>query len=144
MAFPAAQVDSPRKRDLTCFLVRYTSRGSERLPRVGEFAGPSEAFRLGRPIIHCDTSATTLAGVARVQAPANPCVSVSRVLRTDRGCQYTSSEFRGLLAIHGLVQSLSRPGRCGDNAVAEGFFATLKNHDARRRSPALRHTVLQA
>ena len=48
------------------------------------------------------------------------------VFHSDRGCQYTSAEFRGLLASHGLVQSLSRPGQCWDNAVAESFFATLK------------------
>jgi len=48
------------------------------------------------------------------------------VFHSDRGCQYTSAEFRGLLAGHGLVQSLSRPGQCWDNAVAESFFATLK------------------
>jgi transposase InsO family protein len=41
-------------------------------------------------------------------------------------CQYTSAEFRGLLGHRGLVQSLSRPGQCWDNAVAESFFATLK------------------
>ena len=48
------------------------------------------------------------------------------IFHSDRGCQYTSAEFRGLLAGHGLVQSLSRPGQCWDNAVAESFFATLK------------------
>jgi len=40
--------------------------------------------------------------------------------------QYTSGEFRELLGRHGLVQSLSRPGQCWDNAVAESFFSTLK------------------
>ena len=40
--------------------------------------------------------------------------------------QYTSAEFRGLLGRHELVQSLSRPGQCWDNAVAESFFSTLK------------------
>jgi len=48
------------------------------------------------------------------------------VFHSDRGCQYTSAEFRGLLERHGLLQSLSRPGQCWDNAVAESFFATLK------------------
>ena len=48
------------------------------------------------------------------------------IFHTDRGCQYTSAELRGLLGKHGLVQSLSRPGQCWDNAVAESFFATLK------------------
>src|SRR5450759_2001118 len=48
------------------------------------------------------------------------------VFHSDRGCQYTSAEFRGLLARHGPVQSLSRPGQCWDNAVAERFFSNLK------------------
>jgi transposase InsO family protein len=48
------------------------------------------------------------------------------VFHSDRGCQYTSAEFRGLLHEHGVIQSLSRPGQCWDNAVAESFFATLK------------------
>ena len=48
------------------------------------------------------------------------------IFHSDRGCQYTSAEYRRLLAEHGIVQSLSRPGQCWDNAVAESFFATLK------------------
>ena len=48
------------------------------------------------------------------------------IFHSDRGWQYTSDEFRELLAGHGIVQSLSRPGQCWDNAVAESFFATLK------------------
>lgn len=48
------------------------------------------------------------------------------IFHGDRGCQYTSTEFGRLLAAHGIVQSLSRPGQCWDNAVAESFFATLK------------------
>jgi transposase InsO family protein len=48
------------------------------------------------------------------------------VFHTDRGCQYTSGEFRSLLTKHKITQSLARPGQCWDNAVAESFFATLK------------------
>jgi transposase InsO family protein len=48
------------------------------------------------------------------------------IFHSDRGCQYTAAEFGGLLKEHGIVQSLSRPGQCWDNAVAESFFATLK------------------
>ena len=48
------------------------------------------------------------------------------IFHTDRGCQYTSEQFRELLEKNGVVQSLSRPGQCWDNAVAESFFATLK------------------
>jgi transposase InsO family protein len=48
------------------------------------------------------------------------------IFHSDRGSQYTSSVFRTLLASHCVVQSLSRPRQCWDNAVAESFFATLK------------------
>jgi putative transposase len=48
------------------------------------------------------------------------------IFHSDRGCQYTSDEFTGLLEEHDVVQSLSRPRQCWDNAVAESFFATLK------------------
>ena len=48
------------------------------------------------------------------------------ILHSDRGSQYTSDEFTGLLDRNEIRQSLSRPGQCWDNAVAESFFATLK------------------
>ena len=48
------------------------------------------------------------------------------IFHSDRGCQYTSSGFTEMLARNKIVQSLSRPGQCWDNAVAESFFATLK------------------
>jgi putative transposase len=31
-----------------------------------------------------------------------------------------------VLEAHGIVMSMSRPGNCWDNAVAESFFSTLK------------------
>jgi transposase InsO family protein len=45
---------------------------------------------------------------------------------SDRGCQYTSAEYRNVLAELGVSVSMSRKGNCWDNAVAESFFATLK------------------
>ncbi len=48
------------------------------------------------------------------------------IFHSDRGSQYTSREFTALLAGQGVVQSLSRPRQCWDNAVAESFFGTLK------------------
>jgi putative transposase len=45
---------------------------------------------------------------------------------SDRGCQYTSREYRERLADQGIEVSMSRRGNCWDNAVAESFFATLK------------------
>jgi transposase InsO family protein len=45
---------------------------------------------------------------------------------SDRGCQYTSTGYRDVLAELGVAVSMSRKGNCWDNAVAESFFATLK------------------
>ena len=57
---------------------------------------------------------------------------------SDRGTQYTAKEFTDLLARHEMVQSLSRPRQCWDNAVAESFFASLKEELIYRRSWATR------
>jgi transposase InsO family protein len=45
---------------------------------------------------------------------------------SDRGCQYTSHDYRATLSDLGIQVSMSRKGNCWDNAVAESFFATLK------------------
>jgi transposase InsO family protein len=60
------------------------------------------------------------------------------IFHSDRGTQYTSSEFTALLAAHQMVQSLSRPRQCWDNAVAESFFSSLKGELIHRRSWATR------
>lgn len=48
------------------------------------------------------------------------------IFHSDRGSQYTSKQFTGLLAKHGIRQSLSRPRQVWDNAVVESFYSTLK------------------
>ncbi len=53
---------------------------------------------------------------------------------SDRGSQYTSSDYKELLGAHGIVCSMSRKGDCWDNAVAESFFGTLKQELIHRRS----------
>lgn len=59
---------------------------------------------------------------------------VGRLLHhSDRGCQYTSEDYRSALAERGITVSMSRRGNCWDNAVAESFFATLKTELVYRR-----------
>ncbi|WDF66713.1 IS3 family transposase [Flavobacterium sp. KACC 22763] len=49
------------------------------------------------------------------------------LFHSDRGIQYTCSEFTALLSDTGqITQSMSRKGNCYDNAIAESFFKTLK------------------
>lgn len=56
------------------------------------------------------------------------------IFHTDRGSQYTARDFTAQLGGHAIRQSLSRPRQCWDNAVAESWFATLKNELIYRRS----------
>ena len=53
---------------------------------------------------------------------------------SDRGCQYTSADYRSVLSELGVTVSMSRKGNCWDNAVAESFFATLKTELVYARS----------
>jgi putative transposase len=48
------------------------------------------------------------------------------IVHSDQGGQYTSFECQRLLQHYGLRASMSRKGHCGDNAVVESFFHTLK------------------
>jgi putative transposase len=51
---------------------------------------------------------------------------------SDRGVQYACQLYRSLLDDHGITVSMSRPGNCYDNAVAESFFGTLKTEHVHR------------
>jgi putative transposase len=48
------------------------------------------------------------------------------IMHTDRGSEYSSTQFRSLIAQLGLRQSMGRTGSCYDNAAAESFFGLLK------------------
>jgi transposase InsO family protein len=54
------------------------------------------------------------------------------IFHSDRGSNYTSTEFAATLTELGLRQSLGRTGICYDNAMAESFFAALKNERVHR------------
>ena len=62
-----------------------------------------------------------LKAAIRVRQPPKGCIHHS-----DRGSQYASEVYRGLLADHGLVGSMGRRGNPYDNAKAESFMKTLK------------------
>jgi transposase InsO family protein len=51
---------------------------------------------------------------------------------SDRGGQYTSDDFRDVLARHGIACSMSGSGNCYDNAVVESFFGLLKRERVNR------------
>jgi putative transposase len=62
------------------------------------------------------------------------------VFHSDRGSQYTSAQYRNKLKKLDVQPSVGRTGVCWDNALAESFFATLKNELVHRTVfPTRRH-----
>ena len=66
-------------------------------------------------------AAAALKAAIHARQPPRGCIHHS-----DRGSQYASEVYRGLLAEHGLVGSMGRRGNPYDNAKAESFMKTLK------------------
>jgi transposase InsO family protein len=59
-------------------------------------------------------------------APAGRRPGEGLVADSDRGSQYASEHYQGVLARHGIECSMSRRANCWDNAPMESFFASLK------------------
>ena len=72
--------------------------------------------------MHADT--TTIAAFR--MAVKNRKTKSSLIFHSDRGVQYACEQFKQLLNIKNIKQSMSRKGDCWDNAVAESFFKTIK------------------
>ncbi len=74
-----------------------------------------------------DHMKSSLACDAIAMAAGNIALPTGAIFHSDRGTQYTSTEFRDHLAALGIHPSVGRTGVCWDNAMAESFFAALKN-----------------
>ncbi|WP_195742877.1 IS3 family transposase [Shewanella woodyi] len=55
------------------------------------------------------------------------------LIHSAQGVQYTSSNWRSFLKENNLQASMSRRGKCHDNAVAESFFSLLKKDRVKRK-----------
>ena len=49
------------------------------------------------------------------------------IFHSDRGFQFTSKVFKLKLDQHGMIQSMSRVGKCIDNGPMEAFWGTIKS-----------------
>ena len=65
------------------------------------------------------------------------------MVHSDQGVQYASNDDRALIAKNVLTQRMSRRGHCWDNAVAESFFATLKQQAVHGERFLTRHQAQQ-
>ncbi len=74
-----------------------------------------------------DHMRTSLVIDALVMARRNVDLVEGCIFHSDRGTQYTSTELAAYLKDSDLRGSMGRRGQCWDNAMAESFFAALKN-----------------
>jgi putative transposase len=79
-----------------------------------------------------DNYKTPLISTAIRMAARNHDLAPGAVFHSDRGSNYTSTEFAGVLTGLGIRQSVGRTGICYDNAMAESFFAALKTERVHR------------
>jgi len=87
-----------------------------------------------------DNYQTPLITAAIERAARNCRLLPGAVFHSDRGSNYTSDEFAGTLRKHHIRRSVGRTGICYDNAMAESFFAALKNELVHRTVyPTRRH-----
>ena len=73
-----------------------------------------------------DNYRTPLITAAIQMAARNVTLPADAVFHSDRGSNYTSTEFAAVLDGLGIRQSVGRTGSCFDNALAESFNAVVK------------------
>ena len=79
-----------------------------------------------------DNYKTPLIEKAIEMAARNCPLAGNAIFHSDRGSNYTSQRFAGALKKYSLRHSVGRTGICYDNAMAESFFAALKNERVHR------------
>jgi transposase InsO family protein len=79
-----------------------------------------------------DNYKTPLITTAIRREARNERLAPGAIFHTDRGSNYISYEFGAVLKNPDLRRSMGRTGTCYDDAVAESFFAALKE---RARQP---------
>jgi transposase InsO family protein len=79
-----------------------------------------------------DDYKTPLIEKAIEMATRNQPLADDAIFHSDRGSNYTSTTFAKTLKKHRIRQSVGRTGICYDNAMAESFFAALKNERVHR------------
>jgi putative transposase len=79
-----------------------------------------------------DNYKTPLIRAAITMAVSNHTIQPRAIFHSDRGSNYTSEEFATFLDGCDIRQSVGRTGICYDNAMAESFFAALKNERVHR------------
>jgi putative transposase len=89
-----------------------------------------------------DNYKTPLISRAIQMAALNLDLPNDAIFHSDRGSNYTSAEFAGVLDGLGIRQSVGRTGICFDNALAESVNGTLKVELVHRKTYATRTAAM--
>lgn len=84
------------------------------------YDGSIVSYRLGRSNNNPLVFETITPAIQKLPFWARP------LIHSDRGYQYTSKGFKRITDKANMIHSMSRPGRCLDNASIEGFWGSLK------------------
>ena len=90
-----------------------------------------------------DNYKTALISAAIDMAVRNHDIKRGAIFHSDRGSNYTSAEFGRELRRQKIRQSVGRTGICYDNAMAESFFAALKNERVNRTQYPTRKRAME-
>lgn len=91
-----------------------------------------------------DHMRTSLVTDALDMARTNTSLADDCIFHSDRGSQYTSTDLATYLNDHDMRGSMGRTGVCWDNALAESFFASLKNEFVHRTAFPTRKKAIDA
>ncbi|WP_214798981.1 IS3 family transposase [Exiguobacterium sp. s50] len=117
--FSASRPDEKWCTDVTEF--KYGSGKKAYLSAIIDlYDGSIVAYRIGRSNNNVLVFQTMMPAIAGLRSGAGP------MIHSDRGFQYTSRGFKRMVEDAGLTHSMSRVGRCIDNAPIESFWGTLK------------------
>lgn len=137
------------RRDFTSPVPTYKLVGDITYLRTGEgWLYPSTAIDLNtRMVVGWSLSERMTADIvvsALASAKSRGYVAGNAIFHADRRAQYTSRLLAEWARDNDVRLSCSRTGNCHDNAVAESFFATLKNEMYYRRSFTTRDSAKHA
>ncbi len=80
---------------------------------------------------------------ALLAAVWRPKPKAQMMIHSDQGSQFTSREWQLFLGQHNPAASISRRGKCHDNAVAESLLQLLKRERIRRQTYMTREAARQ-
>jgi len=101
------------------------------------FSGDIVGYAMGERLTRNLVSQSLFKAVA-AKRPAEGLIHHS-----DRGSQYCSHEYRGLMEHFGMKASMSGKGNCYDNAPMESFWGTLKQELIHHRHYRTRQEAIQ-